>query len=54
MTVAILVLQPFAVEGSTSRGSAYKETPGLGITSGPAKIADSLKPKHGVINIERY
>ena len=52
--VAVLMLQPFAVErGATGRG-AEQEALGLNVAGEPHQIADALRAEHRVVNVERH
>ena len=53
VAVAILVLQPFAVEGRASGGAAEQEAAGAHIARRPGEIAHALQPKHRVVDVER-
>src|SRR5215467_2071999 len=52
MAMAILMLEPFAVQCRTARRGTQKKSLGLDISGGPHQIADTLEPKHGIVKIE--
>ena len=54
MAVAVLVLQPLAIERRTPRRRADQKAAGLAVTGRPGQIAYALEAEHGVKDIERY
>ena len=54
MAVAVLVLQPLAVERGAPRRRADQKAAGLAVAGRPGQIADALEPEHGVKDIERH
>src|SRR5210317_755909 len=53
-TMAILVLQALARQGSAPRRAANQEATRLHVATGPYKVADTLETKHGVVDVERH
>lgn len=53
LTVSVLVLQPFAIQGGPSRRPADEEAATLHVPCRPGQITDALKTEHGIKNIER-
>src|SRR5690606_20303868 len=51
--VAVLVLEPFAIEGCATGGGAHQEAAGANIARRPGQIANPLEAEHGVNGIER-
>ena len=53
-TVAILMLETFPCERSSSGSAANQKSASTNIGCGPSKVADTLKTEHGIENIERH
>ena len=54
VAVAVLVLQPLAVERGTARGAAQQEAAGLHIARSPGEIANALEAEHRVVHVKRH
>ena len=53
VAVAVLVLQPLAVERGAPRGPAQQEAAGAHVARRPREIADPLQAEHRVVDVER-
>ena len=53
VTVAILMLQSFAVECGATRRRTDQKTTGLGVPRRPGQVADALEAEHGIENVKR-
>ena len=53
VAVAVLVLQPFAVERGAPAGAPEQEATRLHVTGRPGQIADALEAEHRVVDVKR-
>ena len=53
VAVAVLVLQPLAVERGPAGGAADQEAAGAHVAGGPGEVADPLEAEHRVVDVER-
>ncbi len=54
MAMAILMLQPFAIERGAPCGGADEKSAGLTVSGCPRQIADALKSEHRIENIKGH
>ncbi len=52
--MAVLVLQPLAVERGASRGRSHEKTFGLHVTRRPDQVTDALEAEHGIKDKEGH
>jgi hypothetical protein len=53
MRVAVLVLQPFAVQRRAAGGATQEEAARAHVARRPREVADPLEPEHRVEDVER-
>ena len=53
VTVAILVLQPFPVQGGATGGSADQKSTAAHVAGQPDQVPDPLQAEHGIVDEER-